>query len=113
MSDTMVADATSVDFSATEFRRNAKAYAEHKRVVDAIATGIAKANGGYDNFDDAIAQIRSVWDSLRDQVTRGGGYTPDAAQGFGSNNAAQIASALTGDKTSVTEIRKAFATLGK
>ena len=113
MSDTMVAEATSVDVWARKFKGNAVSYAAHKRVIDAIASGVAKANGGYDNFDDAIAQVKDVWDALREQVADGGGYTPPVEMGFGSNNGSQIASALTGDKTSVTEIRKAFANLGK
>lgn len=113
MFDTMVQDGTSVEFGAELFKANAALYVRHKRVIDAIATGVSKANGGYESFDDAIAQVSQAWEALRSQVTDGAGYTPDASQGFGSNNASQIASALTGDKTSVTEIRKAFANLGK
>jgi len=111
MSDTMNAESTVI--TAQEFVQNAKAYSEHKRVIDAIATGIAKAKGGYDNFDDAIAQLTKVWDKLQDQKERGGMYTPDASMGFGSSNASQIASALTGDRASVGDIRKAFNLLGK
>lgn len=113
MSDTMVAEPTSVDFGIDTFRSNAKLYAEHKRVIDAIATGISKANGGFDNFDDAIATVSKVWAALREQVVDGAGFTPPVELGFGSNNASQVAAALTGDKSSVTEIRKAFAGLGK
>lgn len=102
-----------VEYSADQFKANAKAYVEHKRLVDAIAIGIAKSTGGYDNFDDAIAQVRKVWESLRAQVTNGAGYTPPPADGFGSNNASQIAESLTGDRTSVGDIRKAMTKAGK
>lgn len=110
-----VAERTSekVEFGADVFKANAKLYVEHKRVIDAIATGVAKSNSGYDSFDDAIAQVSKVWNALRSQVSGGAGYTPPPADGFGSNNASQIASSLTGDRTSVGDIRKAFANHGK
>lgn len=110
---TMLEEATSVEFGADKFRANAKLYTEHRRVIDAIATGVAKAKGGYDSFDDAIATIAKIWKTLRLQVEKGAEYTPPVEMGFGSNNASQIASALTGDRTSVGEIRKAYADLGK
>lgn len=113
MSDTMIAESTSVEFGEERFKVNAKLYAQHKRVIDAIASGISKPKDGYDSFDDAIAQVSAVWSALRDQVAEGGHYTPPVSQGFGSSNAAQVASALTGDRASVTEIRKSFAQLGK
>lgn len=108
-----VGSKSDVEFSADVFKANAKLYAEHKRVVDAIATGIAKPKGGYDNFDDAIVQITKVWESLQVQVTDGAGFTPPVEAGFGSNNGSQIASSLIGDRTSVGAIRKAMADHGK
>lgn len=113
MSNANTVEATSTGFGAAEFRAAAKLYAEHKRVVDAIATGIAKTKGGYDNFDDAIAQLTEVWEALSDMKVHGGLYTPDRSQGFGPYNASQIASTLTGDRASVADIRKAFANMGK
>ena len=115
MSSTATAERTSqrVEFSADRFKANAKLYVEHKRVIDAIATGIAKSKGGYENFDDAIAQVRKVWDALQSQKLEGTGYTPKPDDGFGSNNASQIASSLMGDRTSIGDIRKAFALMGK
>ncbi len=104
---------TKTEFGAEQLQANAALYVMHKRALDAIATGIAKPNGGYDNFDDFVAQIRKVWDILRNQVENGAKFTPPVEMGFGSNNASQIASSLTGDRTSVGDIRKAFATLGK
>ena len=112
-SSTVSAESTSVEFGADRFKANASLYAENKRAVDAIATGIAKAKGGYDSFDDAIATITQAWEALRNQVVKGVEYTPPVNMGFGSNNAGQIAGALTGDRTSVGDIRKAFSTLGK
>jgi len=111
MSDTVVENGTEV--TAETFRNAARTYVKHKRVIDAIATGIAKSNGGYGSIDDALAQIVEAWGVLRSLVENGGGYTPPVEMGFGSNNAAQIASAITGDNTSVTETRKAFSKLGK
>lgn len=105
MSETMIAEATSTEFGADTFRRNAKVYAQHKRLVDAASR--------YDSLDDAKAALTAVWESLENQVATGGGYTPAVDLGFGSDNASQIASAILGRKTSVTETRKAFAALGK
>ena len=110
-SDTMVAEDTLVAFGADTFKRNAKLYVKHKRVVDAIATGVSKKQ--YDSFDDAIAAIRLVWDALEDQLTNGGAYTPPVELEFGSDNASQIAGALLGRKVSVASVRKAFASHGK
>lgn len=115
MSDTMTVEnevTADTEFSVDNFRRNAKLYVKHKRAVDAIAAGISRKDG-YDNFEDAIAQLSAVWEVLREQVANGGRYTPPVEMGFGSSNAAQVASAITGDKQSVTEIRKSFAAVGK
>lgn len=103
----------STDFGVDTFKRNAALYSQHRRLIDAIATGIAKVKGGYDSFDDAIATVKTVWESLREQSAKGAEYTPPIAMGFGSNNAAQIADAVTGERTSVGEVRKALAALGK
>lgn len=117
MSNTMVTERTSenktAEFGAENLKANAALYVAHKRALDAIATGIAKPKGGYDNFEDFIVQIRKVWETLRNQVDNGAKFTPPVDMGFGSNNASQIAGSLTGDRTSVGDIRKAFATLGK
>ena len=113
MDGTQVVDRTSTEFSLEQFQANARSYAAHKGVIDAIAKQIARPKGGYDNFDDAIAQVSAVWRALRDQAVDGAGFTPPVELGFGSNNAAQVAGALTGDKVSVAEIRKSFAALGK
>lgn len=115
MSSTATSEQTSRDaaFGSDKFKANAQAYVANKRAIDAIATGIAKSSGGYDNFDDAIVQIKKAWDALRDMSVKGAEYTPPVDAGFGSNNAAQIGSSLTGDRTSVGDIRKAFANFGK
>jgi hypothetical protein len=105
MSDTMYAEAMSVEFGSDTFRENARGYAEHKRLVDAASR--------YDSLDDAIAAVTDIWERLESQVADGGGYTPSTDLGFGSDNASQIASAILGRKTSVTQTRKAFASLGK
>lgn len=105
MSDTMIAEATSVEFGAENFRENASKYASHKRLVDAASR--------YDSLDDAIVALTEVWEALEVQAAVGGGYTPAVELGFGSDNGSQIASAILGRKTSVTETRKAFAALGK
>jgi len=112
-SDTMVGTPVETEFGAEMFKRNAALYAQNRRVIDAIATGIAKPTGGYDSFDDALATITAVWKTLREQAAKGAEYTPPISMGFGSSNAAQVGSALTGDRTSVGEIRKAYALLGK
>jgi len=106
MSDTMTEKATSTEFGSAELRVNAALYAENKRLVDAAATK-------YQSLDDAIAALSTVWEALENQARIGGSYTPPVELGFGSDNASQIASAILGRKTSVTETRKAFATLGK
>lgn len=94
-----------VMFGADVLIANAKLYAANKRIVDAASQ--------YDNLDDAVASLRSVWAALETQVRDGGVYTPSTELGFGSDNSSQIASAILGRKTSVTEVRKAFSKLGK
>lgn len=106
MSDTMTEEATSVEFGADTFRKNAQAYVANKRIIDAAASK-------YDSLDDAIAALTGAWEVIEAQMEDGAKYTPSADLGFGSDNASQIAAAILGRKTSVTATRKAFALLGK
>jgi hypothetical protein len=103
------------DFGQSNFRANAIAYARHKRVIDALATEMGKAekNRAYGTLDDAIRIIRDVWSRLENQTTHGTLYTPPKDMGFGSSTAAEIAGALLGKRTAVGEVRKAFAAAGK
>ena len=94
-----------VEFGPEQFIGNARLYAEHKRIVDAVSR--------YDNLDDAVAALTDTWDALEKQSKIGGGYTPPVEAGFGSDNAGQIASALIGQRSLVSSTRKAFATVGK
>jgi len=96
---------TSVAFGSDRLVENAQCYREHKRIVDAASS--------YETLDDAIAALSKVWKVLEDQVENGGGYTPDSSLGFGSDNAAVIASKLLGRGTTVGATRKAFSSMGK
>jgi hypothetical protein len=80
-------------------------YAEHKALVNAAAK--------YDNLADAQAALETVWTALVEQSQQGGGFTPSVELGFGSDNAAQIASALIGQRSRVTDTRKAMVAVGK
>lgn len=97
----------SVEFGVDQFVANAKLYrnAKSKRMVDAAS--------GYDNLEDAIANLRAVWQSLEHQSQVGAGYTPDAGLGFGSDNAAVIADKILGRSNSIGNTRKAFAKVGQ
>ena len=104
---------TSTEFGNDQFRAAAKVYAEHKRVIDAIANGVSKASGGYESFDDCLAQVGKAWGALQNMAENGDGYTPPKDGPFGANNAGLIGRSLTGAATSVSDIRKAFNALGK
>ncbi len=104
-SDTMTEVGVDVEFGSENFIANAAMYAEHRRMIDAASK--------YDSLDDAQAALVMVWEKLDEQCQIGGGYTPDRAAGFGSDNGSQIAAAILGRKTSVTATRKAFAVVGK
>lgn len=95
----------STEFGQTEFLANAVNYRAHKRMVDACSS--------YDNIDDAMAGLKSVWDALQVQIENGGKFTPDRELGFGSDNAATIAETLTGLRSTTGATRKAFGSLGK
>ena len=112
---TAVAPKTSekVEFGAPEFLDMAKTYVDHKPVVDAIARGIGKAKGGYENLDDAIAQIREAWSVFQNAIKNGERYTPPLKEGFGQNNAPTIIRSLIGETTTLGELRKAAVTLAK
>ncbi len=97
--------ASGTEFGSAEFIRNAVSYAEHKALVNAASK--------YDNLDDAQAALSTVWTALVEQSQQGGGFTPSVELGFGSDNAAQIASALIGQRSRVTDTRKAMVAVGK
>lgn len=103
--DTSSATGTAVEFSATDLKTSAAIYRANKRIVDAASR--------YDNIDDAKAGLDAAWEVLEAQVEKGSGYTPDAALGFGSDNAAVIAESLLGRRNSVGATRKSFNDLGK
>lgn len=96
---------TSVEFGAENLKANAKAYRAHNKIVNAAAA--------YDSPDDAIKCLRETVKILEKQVEDGGGYTPSLDLDFGSDNAAQIAEALLGRRTSLGSTRKAMAKHGQ
>jgi hypothetical protein len=96
---------TGTEFGSAEFIKNAVAYAEHKAIVTAASK--------YDNIEDARAALDSVWAALVEQSQIGGGFTPATELGFGSDNAATVAEALIGIRSSVTGTRKAMVAVGK
>lgn len=97
--------ASGTEFGSAEFVKNAVSYAEHKALVNAASK--------YDNLADAQAALEYVWAALLEQSEQGGGFTPSVELGFGSDNAAQIASALIGQRSRVTDTRKAMVAVGK
>lgn len=103
---TVSSPAVTTEFGVVQLRAAAKAYADNKAIVDAVAKK-------YNSLDDAIAALNGVWHILQDMSLRGAGYTPSAELGFGSSNAAQIADALMGVSTSVSETRKSMVALAK
>ena len=104
-SDTMTDSKVEVEFGAPQFLKNAQLYSANKRLVDAACR--------YDSVEDAIAALQDSWDALTSQSENGGGFTPSADLGFGSDNAGQIASALIGQRSLVSSTRKAFAAIGR
>ena len=97
--------ASGTEFGSAEFIKNAVSYAEHKALVNAAAK--------YDSLADAQAALDTTWAALVDQSQRGGGFTPSVELGFGSDNAAQVASALIGQRSRVIDTRKAMVAVGK
>lgn len=97
--------ASGKEFGSAKFIRNAVSYAEHKALVNAASK--------YDNLNDAMSALDTVWAALVEQSKEGGGFTPSVELGFGSDNAAQIASALIGQRSRVTDTRKAMVAVGK
>lgn len=97
--------AVEVGFQESDLKANAETYRAHGRMVDAASR--------YDSVDDAIAGLQEAWSALEGQVEDGASYTPEAALGFGSDNAAVIAESLLGRRNSVGATRKSFKTLGK
>lgn len=107
-SSSVIAESTTASdtkFGSAQFIKNAISYAEHKAMVNAASK--------YDNLDDAQAALSTVWEALIEQSQHGGGFTPSVELGFGSDNAAQIASALIGQRSRVTDTRKAMVAVGK
>lgn len=98
------ASVVDVAFGADNLVANAKAYKADKRIMDAAST--------YDSLDDAIAALSAVWAAFEIQEAEGGRYTPSTNLGFGSDNAAVIASKILGRGTTVGTCRKALAKLG-
>lgn len=102
---TVTESGTAVEFDASQLQINAEIYRTHKRIVDACS--------GYDNVEDAKAGLDEAWKALEAQVENGGGFTPSADLGFGSDNAAVIAESLMGLRNTVGTTRKQFAAMGK
>ena len=105
IAESTTASGTSTEFGSDKFIGNAVAYAEHKALVNAVSK--------YDSLDDAKAVLDTIWTALVEQSQQGGGFTPSVELGFGSDNAAQIASALIGQRSRVTDTRKAMVAVGK
>ncbi|KKL85650.1 hypothetical protein LCGC14_1952650 [marine sediment metagenome] len=101
----MTATAEAVRFGADQLLANAKAYYEHRAIVNAASK--------YDSLDDALAALKAVWGDLENQSRDGSGYTPDTALNFGSSNAAEIADQILGRGPTVAATRKALAAMGK
>ena len=104
--------AVDVKFGADRLVANAKTYKSHARLIDAVASGMGGAEPKYESFDDAVSQLRTVWNVLLKQVSEGSEYTPSVELGFGSDNAGQIAEAIIGIRPTVGTTRKAFKKLG-
>ncbi len=96
---------TAVDFGVDQFTENARLYRNHKAIMNAAS--------GYDNLDDAIAALTSVYKTYERQSDIGGSFTPAVELGFGSDNSAQIAEKILGRQKSVGAIRTALANVGK
>lgn len=92
-----------VTFGAEQLVANAALYSEHRSLVNAASK--------YDSFDAAVAALTEVWEAMTYQKVNGASYTPAAELGFGSNNASQIACAVMGETTSLSEVRKALVAL--
>lgn len=93
------------EFGADNLVANATAYKAH--------AGIVNAASRYDNLDDAIKSLRETWAMFEAQVEDGGGFTPEASLGFGSDNAAVIAETILGIRNTVGTTRKQLKALGK
>jgi hypothetical protein len=94
-----------MEFGSDQFIKNAVVYAEHKAIVNAASK--------YDSLPDAQAALELAWNALVKQSQQGGGFTPPTELGFGSDNAAQIASVLIGARLGISVTRKAMVAVGK
>ncbi len=93
------------EFDLAALKVNAAIYHGAKRIMDAAS--------GYDSLADAKVALTRVWEAMEAQVELGGGFTPPAEVGFGSDNAAVIAESILGQRNTVGKTRKAFNTMGK
>lgn len=105
MSQSDIAQGTSVDFGVEQFVDNAKIYRMAKKIVDAASS--------YECVDDAIVALRETWTVLEEQSEKGMEYTPHRSLGFGSDNASVIADSIMGRRRTVGAIRQSFSKLGK
>ncbi len=98
-------ESVETEFGLSNLKANAAVYHKAKRIVDAAS--------GYDTVDDAIAALTEAWKVIESQVELGGGFTPPAEAGFGSDNAAVIGESILGRRNTVGATRKAFNNMGK
>lgn len=88
-----------------EFSENIALYSLHRAFIDAFAK--------VDNIEQAIADAKALWERLGEMADNGHAYTPPTILGFGSDNAAGIASALMGRRPTTAVIRSKAVAAGK
>lgn len=87
------------------FLASARKYNAQRKLIDALVAS--------DNPDDAIASALATIADLQNMRDYGSEYTPSTALGFGSENAATIASGILGEGMTGAQLRKKFSDVGK
>ena len=104
--ETMAVGTVTVD----TFKETARNYRSNRKIVDAL---IGAGYGAEDfNPHNLLMEALSVIAELEVVAENGASYTPDKAQGFGSDNSAVIAESVLGRRRSSASIKSAFSKLG-
>lgn len=106
MDTTTVSDQSSV-VNEAGFIGLARDYRAARALVDALS----KLSDN--ERDSAVLNAESIIGRLEAMSENGADYTPKSAFGFGSENAANIANAVLGRRTSSGKIKSGFSKLGR
>lgn len=101
-------------FGEAEFLANARLYAIHKPMIDALSRVKAKdGESRADAIQRTVTEALGAWESLEKQSANGAGFTPANGLGFGNSNAAMIADQILGKAASTAQTRTLLKNAGK